>query len=209
MLANLKIGRFRVVGLAFLALMMGFIGCNEDKPEPLEMAIHYFPILKGNSWTYQVDLINQEGEVLGTRIDTWTAGEGRLDIVSNEPVWSGGYRVMYIGSDSNIYTLNGEFLTTRYIREKNSQAYLLYIREGTVPFYHWMIGGKERINKEDYIYAKDSIALPNGSSDVRIYTFRKGVGITELKEIFYYSDQFGNYIEDGRRVHTLTGYQLR
>ncbi|NVJ85624.1 MAG: hypothetical protein HWE15_04920 [Algoriphagus sp.] len=210
MLAELKTMILKVmIGLTFLLLIIGFSSCEDEEPQRPEMAIHYFPIMRNNSWNYEVNMVKDNGEVTSTHHETWTVGDGRIDKESDSPHF-GGYWIMYIGGDTNIYNVVGEFLTTRYIKEKPSEWFLLYHREDNIPAWHWIMGGKKVINGQEYLIAKDSLAYDLSQSRVRIYTFQKGVGISEKRELFYTIDQNGVVTKsDSDRVHTLTGYQLR
>ncbi|MEN2281041.1 hypothetical protein AAGF08_02815 [Algoriphagus sp. SE2] len=195
--------------LTFFLILFGFLSCEEKKPRLPEMAIHYFPILRNNSWTYEVKMVRDNGEVTSSYLETWTMGDGRINITSDSPN-IGGYWIIYIGGDTNIYNNVGEFLTTRYIQEPPSESFVLDYREGLSPRWHWMIGGKKRINGREYLIAKDSIVYYPSESFVLIYTFQKGVGISEKRKLFYKIDQNGVVKkEDYELVHTLKSYQLR
>ncbi|TFV97510.1 hypothetical protein E4S40_02315 [Algoriphagus kandeliae] len=207
---NSIIYRSIITFISSLLMLFVFTSCEDQEPRRPEMAIHYFPILKGNVWNYEVKQVYSDGTSSSPFYITYTMGDGRIDISSSSPSYDGAYQIMYIGSDTNIYNVVGEFLTTRYISRENSEQFLLSQRDGTVPAFYYMIGGKKRINGRDYIYAKDSIIYNPSNVRVRVYTFGKGVGITEIRTLYYYSNGLGEILKsDFERVQSLISYELR
>lgn len=112
---------FHPLLLLVTLLFLTFLSCQKEETAALPISYDisdYFPLEVNNQWTYNVEVISPDGEVVFTGTQRWEVVEGpRLHMydVTPEGNFDVGYKALSQMGDYEIHDEMGIFASTRYI----------------------------------------------------------------------------------------------
>ncbi len=196
----------RAVPVILMPILLISIACTDNEaPTVQEKISSYFALKNGNSWTYQIEYINQFGELTPGSKEKWKVNPDLfIDIyeISTNGENHQGYKAFYPKDNQEIKDIIGTYVSIKYIDlPEDTMVFVAsdffdFLRERSIK------GGKVQLDtnfgKLDCICTKTSFHHEN---PVIVYEyFCKDVGICLV--------EYGN--KDGviEARKTLTDYKL-